>query len=37
MAIETPEQLEALRAAGRVVAETIRAMRDQVRVGGQHA
>ncbi len=33
MSIETPEQLEALRAAGRVVAEAIRAMRAQVRAG----
>ena len=33
MSIETPEQLEALRAAGRVVADAIRAMRAGVRVG----
>ncbi len=33
MSIETEEQLEALRAAGRVVAEAIRAMRAEVRVG----
>jgi methionyl aminopeptidase len=33
MSIETEEQLEALRAAGRVVADAIRAMRAQVRVG----
>ncbi len=33
MSIETPEELEALRAAGRVVAEAIRAMRADVRVG----
>ena len=33
MSIETPEQLEALRAAGRVVAEAIRAMRAAVRAG----
>jgi methionyl aminopeptidase len=33
MSIETPEELEALRAAGRVVADAIRAMRIQVRPG----
>lgn len=33
MSIETPEQLEALRAAGRVVADAIRAMRAEVRAG----
>ena len=33
MSIETPEELEQLRAAGRVVAEAIRAMRRQVRPG----
>jgi len=33
MSIETPEQLEALRAAGRVVAEAIRAMRACTRPG----
>lgn len=33
MSIETPEELEALRAAGRVVADAIRAMRAQVRPG----
>src|ERR1700721_4267322 len=33
MSIETPEELEALRAVGRVVAETIRAMRAGVRPG----
>lgn len=33
MSIETQEQLEALRAVGRVVADAIRAMRAQVRVG----
>jgi methionyl aminopeptidase len=33
MSIETQEQLEALRAAGRVVADAIHAMRAQVRVG----
>lgn len=33
MSIETPEQLEALRAAGRVVADAIRAMRAQARAG----
>jgi methionyl aminopeptidase len=33
MSIETPEELEQLKAAGRVVAEAIRAMRSQVRPG----
>src|ERR1700689_3014954 len=33
MSIGTPEELEALRAAGRVVAEAIRAMRAQARPG----
>lgn len=33
MSIETQEQLEALRAAGRVVADAIRAMRAEVRAG----
>ena len=33
MSIETPEELEALRAAGRVVAEAIRAMRARTRPG----
>jgi methionyl aminopeptidase len=33
MSIETPEELEALRAAGRVVAEAIRVMRASVRPG----
>lgn len=33
MSIETPEELECLKAAGRVVAEAIRAMRNQVRPG----
>ncbi|MFZ1994216.1 MAG: M24 family metallopeptidase, partial [Solirubrobacteraceae bacterium] len=33
MSIETPEELEALRASGRVVAETLRAMRRAVRPG----
>jgi methionyl aminopeptidase len=33
MSIETPEELEALKAAGRVVAETLGAMRDAVRPG----
>ncbi len=33
MSIETPEELAALRAAGRVVAEAIRAMRTRVRPG----
>lgn len=33
MSIDTPEELEALRAAGRVVAEAIAAMRAQVRPG----
>jgi methionyl aminopeptidase len=33
MSIETPEELEALRAAGRVVADAIRGMRKQVRPG----
>lgn len=33
MSIETPEQLEALRAAGRVVADAIRAMRAAVQAG----
>lgn len=33
MSIETPEQLEALRAVGRVVADAIRAMRAEVRAG----
>lgn len=33
MSIETPEQLEALRAVGRVVADAIRAMRTEVREG----
>jgi methionyl aminopeptidase len=33
MSIETPEELEALRAAGRVVAEAIRAMRERTRPG----
>jgi len=33
MSIETPEELVALRAAGRVVADAIRAMRAQVRAG----
>lgn len=33
MSIETPEELEGLRAAGRVVAETLRAMRRAVRPG----
>src|SRR5882762_7140908 len=33
MSIETEEELEALRAAGRVVAEALRAMRRQVRPG----
>ena len=33
MSIETEEQLEALRAAGRVVADAVRAMRAEVRVG----
>lgn len=33
MSIETPEEVEALRAAGRVVAEAIRAMRAEVRAG----
>jgi methionyl aminopeptidase len=33
MSIETPEELEALRAAGRVVAEAIRAMRSRTRPG----
>lgn len=33
MSIETPEELEHLKVAGRVVAEAIRAMRNQVRSG----
>lgn len=33
MSIETPEELEALRAAGRVVAEAIRSMRARTRPG----
>jgi methionyl aminopeptidase len=33
MSIETPEELEQLKAVGRVVAEAIRAMRNQVRPG----
>jgi methionyl aminopeptidase len=33
MSIDSPEELEALRAAGRVVAEAIRAMRAEVRPG----
>jgi methionyl aminopeptidase len=33
MSIETPEELEHLKAAGRVVAEAMRAMRNQVRPG----
>jgi methionyl aminopeptidase len=33
MSIETEEELEALRAAGRVVAEALRAMRERVRPG----
>ncbi len=33
MSIETPEELEALKAAGRVVADAIRAMRAQARPG----
>ena len=33
MSIETPEELEALRASGRVVAEALRAMRRAVRPG----
>ncbi|HEX3975585.1 MAG TPA: type I methionyl aminopeptidase [Solirubrobacteraceae bacterium] len=33
MSIETPEELAALRASGRVVAETLRAMRRAVRAG----
>jgi methionyl aminopeptidase len=33
MSIETPEELECLRAAGRVVADAIRAMRQRVRPG----
>ena len=33
MSVETAEELEALRAAGRVVAETLRAMRRSVRPG----
>ncbi len=33
MSIETPEQLEALRAAGRVVADAIRAMRSRALAG----
>ena len=33
MSIETPEQLAALRAAGRVVADAIRAMRAEARAG----
>src|ERR1700759_3460800 len=33
MSIETPQELAALRAAGRVVAEAIRAMRAHVRPG----
>jgi methionyl aminopeptidase len=33
MSIETPEELEALRRAGRVVAETLRAVRRRVRPG----
>lgn len=33
MSVETPEELEALRAAGRVVARALRAMRRQVRPG----
>jgi len=33
MSIETPEELERLKAAGRVVAEAIRAMRQSVRPG----
>ena len=33
MSIETPEELERLRAAGRVVADAIRAMRQSVRPG----
>src|ERR1700743_3667573 len=33
MSIETPEELAALRAAGKVVAEAIRAMRASVRPG----
>jgi methionyl aminopeptidase len=33
MSIETPEELEGLRASGRVVAETLRAMRRAVRPG----
>lgn len=33
MSIETPDQLEALRAAGRVVADAIRVMQAEVRVG----
>jgi methionyl aminopeptidase len=33
MSIETPEELEHLRVAGRVVAEAIRAMRQSVRPG----
>jgi methionyl aminopeptidase len=37
MSIETPEELERLRAAGRVVAEAIRAMRRSVRPGATTA
>ncbi len=33
MSVETPEQLEALKAAGRVVAEALKAMRREVRPG----
>jgi len=33
MSIETPEELEHLKVAGRVVAQAIRAMRNQVRPG----
>jgi methionyl aminopeptidase len=37
MSIETPEELERLRAAGRVVADAIRAMRQSVRPGATTA
>ncbi len=33
MSVETPEELQALRAVGRVVAQAIREMRRRVRVG----
>jgi methionine aminopeptidase len=33
VSIETPEELEGLRASGRIVAETLRAMRRAVRPG----